>query len=200
MNILKNIYNFFNYLTLIDIIFLVAIVVLLILIVTLIYFIKVNKDVFTEDDFFNSVKTTYDKIDENANSIPVNTASTLTVNEPKIEKEVNDEEGELLDLEGLTQKLKAEEQDDKIKFTEYEKDQEEKAIISYDELLEKHNKYGINYEKELHMDDLVVKKVNLNDLENKDVQDEVKENVRVISYKREEDFLAALKELDALLN
>ena len=35
-----------------------------------------------------------------------------------------------------------------IKFTDYEKDQEDKAIISYDELLNKGNNYELNYEKE----------------------------------------------------
>ena len=81
----------------------------------------------------------------------------------------------------------------------YEKDQEEKAIISYDELLQRQNKYAVNYEKEEIIDDLVVKKVDLNDLVNKDEQVKIKE-VRVISYEKEEAFLNALKELNSLLN
>ena len=54
-----------------------------------------------------------------------------------------------------------------IKFTDYEKDQEDKAIISYDELLNKGNNYELNYEKEEMHDDLSVKKVDLDNLVNK---------------------------------
>ena len=112
------------------------------------------------------------------------------------EEEYNDEEGELLDLEGLTKKLKEQANNSNIiPSTEYEKEQEEKAIISYDELLKKH----INYEKEERKDDLVIRKVDLSNLINSEVQDEIK-NVRVISYEKEEAFLSALKELNRLLN
>ena len=45
----------------------------------------------------------------------------------------------------------------------------------------------------------MVKKVDLNDLVNKDEQVKIKE-VRVISYEKEEAFLNALKELNSLLN
>ena len=113
-------------------------------------------------------------------------------------EEFNDEEGELLDLKSLTEKL-ANEEREPLGVQEYEKEQEEKAIISYDELLKKKNKYAVNYEKEEVLDDLVVKKVDLNDLVNKNVIDEIKE-VRVISYEKEEAFLNALKELNKLLN
>ena len=55
-----------------------------------------------------------------------------------------------------------------IKFTDYEKDQEDKAIISYDELLNKEtNNYELNYETEEMHDDLSVKKVDLDNLVNK---------------------------------
>ena len=49
------------------------------------------------------------------------------------------------------------------------------------------------------MDDVTIKKVNLNDLVNKDEVDKIKE-VHVISYEKEEAFLNALKELNQLLN
>ena len=83
-----------------------------------------------------------------------------------------------------------------INFTEYEKDQEDKAIISYDELLNKNNsKYGLNYEKEEVQDDFSVKKVNLDDLVNKNSEEVPKVDVRVISFAKEEAFLQALKQL-----
>ncbi|MBE6156862.1 MAG: hypothetical protein E7161_03855 [Firmicutes bacterium] len=199
MNLLKDIYTFISYLSFVDIVFFIAIITLLILIVTLIYFIRINKEVLGEDDFFppseNSLKDE-SKVDEHQNIIEQIEIKT----DEKYADEYNDEEGELLDLESLTKKLKAEENSDRISCTEYEKDQEEKAIISYEELLEKRNKYAINYEKEEVIDDLIVKKVNLNDLVNKNEEEIIKEEVRVISYQKEEAFLSALKELNSLLN
>lgn len=203
MNLLNDIYRFIGCLSFVDIIFFVAIIALLILLVTLVYFIRINKEVLGEDDLFpptNSGKK--EKVEEKKDVIEQITA------EPSLEviEEYNDEEGELLDLESLTKKLKAEDENgERITCTEYEKDQEEKAIISYDELLKKHNRYTLNYEKEEIIDDLIVKKVNLNDLVNKNeeeikVEENIKEEVRVISYQKEEAFLSALKELNSLLN
>ena len=80
-----------------------------------------------------------------------------------------------------------------IKFTDYEKDQEDKAIISYDELLNKGNNYELNYEKEEMHDDLSVKKVDLDNLVNKSNNAVSNLEVRVISFQKEEAFLEALK-------
>lgn len=84
-----------------------------------------------------------------------------------------------------------------ISITDYEREQEDKAIISYDELLSKTNNYELNYETEEVKDDFSVKKVNLEDLFNKNSSSEIKENFpgRVISFAREEAFLEALKRL-----
>lgn len=82
-----------------------------------------------------------------------------------------------------------------IKFTDYEKDQEDKAIISYDELLNKGNNYELNYEKEEMHDDLSVKKVDLDNLVNKNNNIASNIEVRLISFQKEEAFLEALKRL-----
>ena len=82
-----------------------------------------------------------------------------------------------------------------IKFTDYEKDQEDKAIISYDELLNKGSNYDLNYEKEETHDDLTVKKVDLDNLVNKNSSITPNLEVRVISFQKEEAFLEALKRL-----
>ena len=82
-----------------------------------------------------------------------------------------------------------------IKFTDYEKDQEDKAIISYDELLNKGNNYELNYEKEEMHDDLSVKKVDLDNLVNKNNNTISDIEVRLISFQKEEAFLEALKRL-----
>ena len=200
MNLIKDIYSFFNILSFVDVIFFIAIITLLILLVTLVYFIKINKDVLNEDDFFPPSKTedVIEEIKVENNSIEKVENSNLL--EEEILEDYNDEEGELLDLESLTKKLKAEEGTERITCTEYEKDQEEKAIISYEELLKKKNKYAINYEKEEVMDDLIVKKVNLNNLVNKNEEEKIENEIRVISYQKEEVFLDALKELNSLLN
>jgi len=196
MNLLKDIYSFMRILSLVDIIFFVAIITLLILLVTLVYFIRINKDVLKEDDFFPPADSKQ-KVEEI--KIENNIIEENKVPEIELTEEYNDEEGELLDLESLTKKLK-EEGTERVTCTEYEKDQEEKAIISYEELLQKKNKYAINYEKEEIMDDLIVKKVNLNDLVNKNEEEIVDSEIRVISYQKEEAFLDALKELNKILN
>ena len=82
-----------------------------------------------------------------------------------------------------------------IKFTDYEKDQEDKAIISYDELLNKGNNYELNYEKEEMHDDLSVKKAELDNLVNKNNNTVSNIEVRLISFQKEEAFLEALKRL-----
>lgn len=87
-----------------------------------------------------------------------------------------------------------------IDFTEYEKDQENKAIISYEELLGKTNNYELNYEKEDVYDDLSVKKVDLDNLVSIKEEKVPKIDVRVISYGEEEAFLKTLKQLQKNLS
>lgn len=87
-----------------------------------------------------------------------------------------------------------------IEFTEYEKDQENKAIISYEELLGKTNNYELNYEKEETYDDLSVKKVDLENLVSLKEEKTPKIDVRVISYHEEEAFLRTLKQLQKNLS
>lgn len=108
------------------------------------------------------------------------------------EKEVKEETAEMKIVKEIKENMKNE---STINFTEYEKDQEEKAIISYDELLNKSNNYQINYEKEELLDDLSVKKVNLDNLSTASKSYEVPMEARVISFAKEEAFLQALKQL-----
>ena len=82
-----------------------------------------------------------------------------------------------------------------INFTNYEKEQEDKAIISYDELLKKRSNYELNYETEEMHDDLSVKKVNLDNLIKEKNDSTPNLEVRVISFQKEEAFLEALKRL-----
>ena len=200
MNFFKDIYTFIKCLGFVDITFFVAVITLLILIVTLIYFIKINKDdPLDENDFFPPMDNKHNENDKKNEEV-VRIEDIKPINEENSEEiSYNDEEGDLLDLESLTKKLQEDKINGNMSCDSYEKDQEEKAIISYDELLQRQNKYAVNYEKEELLDDLVVKKVDLNDLVNKNEQVKIKE-VRVISYEKEEAFLKALKELNSLLN
>ena len=110
------------------------------------------------------------------------------------EKEEKEETAEMKIVKEIRENMKS---DDEvvIKFTDFEKDQEDKAIISYDELLNKNNNYGLNYEKEDIYDDLSVKKVNLDNLMNNNSESKVNSEIRVISFAKEEAFLEALKRL-----
>ena len=201
MNFIKDVYKFINYLSIVDVIFFVSIIALLILLVVLAYFIKINKDdVIDNEKDINLNFKEKENIRENTNNELKEIINSLETKPPKEEIE-DDEGGELIDLKTLTKKLQEEKENNIISFTDYEKDQEEKAIISYNELLEHQNKYRINYEKEIKDDDVTIKKVNLQELVNKnEIDDASKIDVRVISYEKEEAFLSALKELNRLLN
>lgn len=97
-----------------------------------------------------------------------------------------------------------------VTLTPYEEEQEEKAIISYDELVKSKNDLKINYEDETLDDGILVKKVDLDnltsivdDIELPKIKEEVTSDTKpsiVMSYDREESFLKALKQLQELLN
>ena len=112
-------------------------------------------------------------------------------NEEKIDEK--EETAEMKIIKEIQENIKKETPE--INFTNYEKEQEDKAIISYDELLHKNNNYELNYEKEELYDGLSVKKVNLENLVNKNAEISSKVDVRVISFAKEEAFLQALKQL-----
>lgn len=107
-----------------------------------------------------------------------------------------EETQEMKIVKEITKDLEKIEEPKNIAFTDYEKDQEEKAIISYDELRQKDNNYEINYENEELYDDLLVKKLDLENLTTEKIAqpDSIKIG-RAISYEREEAFLKALQEL-----
>ena len=88
-----------------------------------------------------------------------------------------------------------------ITFTSYEKEQEDKAIISYDELLSNTGQFELNYASEEQKGDVSVKKFDLNNLINTSVKSEPpKVDVHLLSLSHEEEFLKALKELQKRLN
>ena len=84
-----------------------------------------------------------------------------------------------------------------LEFTDYEKEQEEKAIISYEELLAKNNKGNISYENEVKGEEISIKKINLDTLAEKPKKERP---IGFYTYEREEEFLEKLKLLNELLN
>jgi len=90
-----------------------------------------------------------------------------------------------------------------VEFTSYERDQEEKAIISYDELIARSKTATINYgEEEIIDDELTIKKIDLDSIVNTNeiiLEEKTREN-HLFKYTNEEAFLQALKQLNELLN
>ncbi|MGM9834981.1 MAG: hypothetical protein ACI31M_04310 [Bacilli bacterium] len=185
-DVLIVVYNYINSLSLIDIAIFCVLMVLAILIISLINTLKgytiVKKDVKQEKK---------EEIQQE-----------LEINEVKeIEKKQEIKQDDIFDLSAVTQELERAEKMN-IDLTPYEAEQEEKAIISYDELLQARNDLKINYEDEISDDGIVVKKVNMENMTSYIENDEEKAdtNVKVISYEKEEAFLESLKQLQKLLN
>ena len=179
----KSFINTFSTLSWVDIVFFLAVMFLIILIVTLIYFIIINND---EEE---TEKSTVTKIEIKEKE------------EPKEEVTLFDdpnEEGELIDLKTLTKRLE-DNKNDVIAMNDYEEEQEQKAIISYDELLASQKDIKINYEEEEQIGDLTVKKVDLDNISSP-VEEPKKDYPKTISYEKEEAFLEALKKLQEQIN
>lgn len=173
MQIIDDIMNFLKTLSFVDVVFFFAVLALMLLIIVLIYFIRENR---AEEEM---------NFPSQGNNLP-----------PKNDNN-NDE---ITSLKEITEALENAEPS-AINLNKYEEDQEEKAIISYDELLKRKNDFAINYSEEESLDDdLTVKKVDLDNLINKEVRVKPEIKVSVISYEKEEAFLEALKKLQQTLN
>ncbi len=68
------------------------------------------------------------------------------------------------ELEVITKKIEKEYKPQKLEFTNFEKEQEESAIISYKELLNNSKNYELKFEEETKIDGLTIKKVNSEDM------------------------------------
>ncbi|HIS87004.1 MAG TPA: hypothetical protein IAB49_02590 [Candidatus Caccenecus avistercoris] len=173
MQFIDDIMNFLKTLSFVDVVFFFAVLALMLLIIVLIYFIRENR---AEEEM---------NFPSQGNNLP-----------PKNDNN-NDE---ITSLKEITEALENAEPS-AINLNKYEEDQEEKAIISYDELLKRKNDFAINYSEEESLDDdLTVKKVDLDNLINKEVRVKPEIKVSVISYEKEEAFLEALKKLQQTLN
>lgn len=174
MQIINDTVSFLKTLSLVDVVFFFAVLALMLLVIVLIYFLRENTG-----EVDNNI--TFKQNDKNM----------------KIDTSNHDE---ITSLKAITEALENAEPSS-IDLNKYEEEQEEKAIISYDELLKRKNDFAINYSEEESLDDdLTVKKVDLDHLVNKDVIVKPEIKVSVISYQKEEAFLEALKQLQQNLN
>ncbi len=111
-------------------------------------------------------------------------------------------ENKELDLRQLTKELEQAPKEKNIELTNYEAEQEEKAIISYEELVA-NQAQNINYSDFDEADDIVVKKVDLENtgpLNINEIKEVIKEAKEPVSYAHEEEVLHNLKQIQSLLN
>lgn len=191
MQIINDIISFIKTLSLVDIVFFFAVVALMLLIVTLIHFVLENR--YNEEVGENDIVS-----DEISAPISLDNIEKQKIEiKEKKDQEIMKEANDLLEIAAALEQAEP----NNSNLNRYEEEQEEKAIISYDELLERTNEWAINYTEEENIaEDLTIKKVDLNNLVNKEISLKPELKVSVISYEKEEAFLAALKELQQILN
>lgn len=102
---------------------------------------------------------------------------------------------DMIDLERITKNIEKDYKPANINLTSYEQEQEDNAIISYQELLNSKDKNHVNYDNGFNnKTDINVKKVDLSNNSKNDF-DQSRINVSLMSYEKEEAFLKALKQL-----
>ena len=123
----------------------------------------------------------------------------VSISDTSVNLETSDE------LQSISKELETLPRDRKIELTKYEEEQEEKAIISYDELISKTGNVSIVYSDTVvnEDNDVLVKQFDLENtgkIELDPIKKELNSKVEVISYEHEEAFLKALKQLQSMLN
>lgn len=101
------------------------------------------------------------------------------------------------DIEAVCKNIEKNYKPETIKLTSYEEEQENNAIISYDELIKNKDKMFINYDDEYSspITEISVKKIDLNSEKTENTLEMPKLDVKMFEYEEEEDFLKALKQL-----
>lgn len=105
---------------------------------------------------------------------------------------------DMLELEAITKNIEKDYKPINIELTSYEQEQENNAIISYDELVSNKSanqiKYDDSYQSNL---DISVKKVNINENVKSSKAVNTKIDLPLMSYEKEEAFLKALRQLQS---
>ncbi len=100
-----------------------------------------------------------------------------------------------IDLEAITRNIETNYKPVTIELTSYEQEQENNAIISYEELVSNKDTKKVNYDDEYENNmDIDVKKVDLKK-QNGEELPKTKIEVTLMNYEMEEAFLKALKQL-----
>ena len=103
---------------------------------------------------------------------------------------------DMIDLEKITKNIERDYKPANINLTSYEQEQEDNAIISYQELLNSKNKNHDNYDGSFNnKTDIDIKKVDLSNNEKNGYDEHNQINITLMSYEKEEAFLKALKQL-----
>ena len=114
------------------------------------------------------------------------------------EKIMENNKKNIVDLEAITKNIERDYKPLNIELTSYEKEQEQNAIISYDELVSNAKNNNVVYDDRYQNkdDSINIKKVDLGvHPENNTPVAQTKINVDVLRYDKEEAFLKALKQL-----
>ena len=106
------------------------------------------------------------------------------------------------DIEAVNKSIEKDYKPETIRLTSYEEEQENNAVISYEELLKNKDKISVSYDDEYEFEEptLSVKKFDLTNTSETPVIDESKLKVQLMSYEKEEEFLKALKDLQSNLS
>ncbi len=170
--------SFLKTLSYIDYILYFAVLVLIVLIISLIYVMRMSDDELEENIMEQSPKELI------ANKIEMPKEEAKDIDLLEIVNTIDETPKPVIDM------------------TAYEAEQEEKAIISYDELINTTKSHPINYDTEELIDNTVkVKKINLDNITNLDITEEKPRiEVKLFTYDHEEAFLKTLKQLNELLN
>ena len=108
-----------------------------------------------------------------------------------------------MDILSICEKIESEYKPTTIELTKYEEEQENNAIISYEELIKNKNNNIINYDKDYkyESDELSVKKINIEEYKiSEKCEKEIELKVKLMHYDKEEAFLKALKQLQQNLS
>ncbi len=103
---------------------------------------------------------------------------------------------DITSIESIKETIEREYKPGNIELTDYEKEQEENAIISYEELIKSKDKYVVSYDEEYkaETEEISVRKINVNNFAG-DNEETSSLQVKLMSYDKEEAFLTALKQL-----
>lgn len=110
-------------------------------------------------------------------------------------------EDDITSIESIKETIEREYKPGNIELTDYEKEQEENAIISYEELIKNKDKYTVSYDEKYkaETDEINIRKINIDESGMKN--DEFSGlQVKLMSYDKEEAFLTALKQLQQNLS